>query len=97
MIVRAALTFGLVWLLAPHHAGVGPAAPVYQSGDSGRDAVFARLDQVRGEIEAQRTGHGIGVLNQSGEDVPQATDLLPELTTSTPMLTKAWYAARPQS
>jgi hypothetical protein len=56
VIARAAITFGLVWLLMPRHPDLGLTAPVTALGESERYAVIARLREVRSEIEAQRSG-----------------------------------------
>ncbi len=52
MIARAALAFGLAWLLVPHQPDLGLAA-VPAPGDSARQAVFAQLRAVRREIAGQ--------------------------------------------
>jgi hypothetical protein len=88
MIVRATMTFGLVWLLMPHHPDLGLAAPAIQASDSTRAAIFARLHEVRGEIETQGTGHGHLVWDEGRGAAPQKAGRLPDEVASDTIMEK---------
>lgn len=66
MIIRAALTFGLVWLLMPHHPDLGLTPIVAQDSNGERDAIFTRLREVRSEIAAQNAERGNPVRDEGG-------------------------------
>jgi hypothetical protein len=55
MIVRAASTLGLVWLLMPHHPDLGLPVPAAAPGGAiTREAVFQSLREVREELRQNK-------------------------------------------
>jgi hypothetical protein len=96
VIVRAALAFGLAWLLVPHHPDLDLMAPLAQSGDTARVAIIARLREVRSDIEAQIMGHGNLVWDESWGVALQNAGRPPEAAALAPILKKALRTALDQ-
>jgi hypothetical protein len=78
MIIRAVLTFGLVWLLMPHHPDLGLQGRATEPSDSTRAAIFERLRDVRHEIEAPGRGQVNLVRDHGREAALQKAGRLPD-------------------